>query len=59
MNETLEYLAELYDKISQCCPKEKQVQLLALIIDIKRDNPEIINSKNSLYLDVKNLSIFT
>ena len=53
MNETLEYLAELYNEIGHGCPKEKQVQLLALIIDIKRDNTKIINSKNSLYLDVK------
>ena len=53
MNETLEYIAELYDQIRPHCPKEKQVQLLALIIDVKRDHQEIINSKNSLYLDVK------
>lgn len=54
MNEILEYLAELYNEIGRHCPKEKQVQLLALIIDIKRNNLQIINSKNSLYLDVKN-----
>lgn len=54
MNEILEYLAELYNEIGHHCPKEKQVQLLALIIDIKRNNLQIINSKNSLYLDVKN-----
>ena len=53
MNEILEYLAELYNEIGHRVPKEKQVQLLALIIDIKRDNPQITNSKNSLYLDVK------
>lgn len=53
MNDILEYLAELYNEIGHGCPKEKQVQLLALIIDIKRDNTELINSKNSLYLDVK------
>ena len=53
MNEILEYLAELYNEIGNGCPKEKQVQLLALIIDVKRDNTVISNSKNSLYLDVK------
>lgn len=53
MNEILEYLAELYKEFGRHCPKEKQVQLLTLIIDVKRNNPQIINSKNSLYLDVK------
>lgn len=53
MNDILEYLADLYKEIGRHCPKEKQVQLLTLIIDVKRNHPQIINSKNSLYLDVK------
>ena len=52
MNEILEYLAELYKKIGHHCPKEKQVQLLTLIIDVKRNHPQIINSKNVLNLEL-------
>ena len=44
MTEIKEYLAQLYDRL---------IQIVTLIIDIKRENPEISNSKNSLYLDVK------
>lgn len=53
MDDTKEYIAELYEKLISGCSKEKYVQLLTLIIDIKREYPEISDSKNSLYLDIK------
>lgn len=53
MNNIKEYIAGIYDEIEAGCPREKYVQLLTLIIDIKRENTEISDSKNSLYLDVR------
>lgn len=53
MEELQSYLAELYNELSFRGPKEKNVQILTLIIDIKREYPNVVNSKNSLYLDVK------
>lgn len=53
MIEIKEYLAQLYDRLGTKVSEENQIQIVTLIIDIKRENPEISNSKNSLYLDVK------
>lgn len=53
MEELQSYLAELYNELSFRGPKEKNVQILTLIMNIKREYPNVVNSKNSLYLDVK------
>lgn len=53
MDEIKSYLADLYDQISFRRPREKCVQILTIIIDLKKENPSISNAHNSLYLDVK------
>ncbi len=53
MENLKKFLSEQYVRLAQSSKKEEKVQILVLIIDIKRANSFLRNSKNTLYLDVK------
>lgn len=54
-NETKDFLCSQYAEFYSNSSREKKVQILSVIIDTKKDShsQDIVNVKNSLYLDLK------